>query len=129
MEPRQQGARPFGVSPHGTFGKQGHVALAHDMKIDGIKRRHHENAGKQRLDFEISIKDTGDRARQHPSGKGGRSCPKRIDALNEQHGAKRRAKSNRSVGRNIREVKDAKGNKDTESEQRQNQADGQGADQ
>ena len=99
------------------------------MKIDGIKRRHHENARKQRLDFEVSIKDTGDRARKHPSGKGGRSCPKRIDALHQQHGAKRCAKSNRSVGRNIREVKDAKGNKNTEGQQRQNQADRQGADQ
>ena len=39
------------------------------MKIDRIKRRHHENARKQCLDFEMSIKDTGDRARKHPSGK------------------------------------------------------------
>ena len=50
---------PFRVVASVRRRQQRHIALPHDMQVDRVERRHHENPGQQAIDLESGMQDSG----------------------------------------------------------------------
>src|SRR5205085_7300742 len=63
------------------FGReQRNVALSHDVQIDRVERRHHENSRQQAIDAEARVKNSRSRSCEHAGAESGKACEERIGA-------------------------------------------------